>query len=201
MNFCSSRWTIVLWLFPRNSSQMLAPDNTIVVTAGKEEFPFFPEVMDFLSRSSSLLSTQAHNLPLEREMWERVAFWGLRTNRKALVRLQIHTAHNARRLLMLPCSPVWAPLKAPCPEPQNWFPKPSQGQTRRSALSGDALDLLLCKPSPDNQGADSLPQTGWVFFPDWYFKNGLEYKYRKKKSPHITRELFAETNYLNISQV
>lgn len=45
---------------------MLAPDNTTVVTAGEEEFPFFPGVMDFLSQSSSLLSSQALNLPLQR---------------------------------------------------------------------------------------------------------------------------------------
>lgn len=47
---------------------MLAPDNATVVTAGEEEFPFFPGVMDFLSLSPSRLSTQAPNLPLQREM-------------------------------------------------------------------------------------------------------------------------------------
>lgn len=50
---------------------MLAPDNATVVTAGEEEFPFFPAVMDFLSQSSSLLSTQARHLPLQRERCER----------------------------------------------------------------------------------------------------------------------------------
>lgn len=53
---------------------MLAPDNATVVTAGEEEFPFFPAVMDFLSQSSSLLSTQAPNLPLQRERREREWF-------------------------------------------------------------------------------------------------------------------------------
>lgn len=160
MHFCSSQWTTVLWLFPRNSSQMLAPDAT-VVTVGEEEFPFFPGIMDFLSQSSSLLSTQMLNLPLQRDVKES-GFPRLKDKQQTHFQGSKYTLHTMQGgSSSCPTPPVCAPLKPACSEPQNRFPKPSQGQTRCWAPHGDAL--LVCKPSPDNQGTDSLLQTGWFF--------------------------------------
>lgn len=150
MHFSSSGWTIALWLFPRNSSQMLAPDNAAVVPAGEEEFPFFPAVMDFLSQSSSLWALR-HLIYLFRQRCERERLSeGKGQTQNPLVRLKIQSAHKARSFLILPCSPAWAPLTPPCPDP----PK---------ALSSLWRCPAALQTKPRESRAHSFLQTGWVF--------------------------------------
>lgn len=158
--------------------------------------------MDFLSQSSSLLGSQAHNLPLQicAILKTNSGFQSVKKKTEnPFIRLKIHSAHNAGKMLNIqqkipPSSPTYTlfrlgsnhPMLSQGSRPSDLSNWSAQTLTRaRQAVQLPTDSLLVCKPRPDNQGADSSPL--FFFVPDWYFKYGLEYKYRRKIPTHHKR--------------
>lgn len=145
---------------------MLAPDAT-VVTAGEEEFPFLPGIMDFLSQSSNLLSTQMPNLPLQRDVKES-GFPRLKDKQKTHFqgsKYTLHTMQGVPHPALFPLSGLHS--NQPAQSHRTGSPNPPKADKMLSSLWRCPAGL---QTKPRQSGSRFLASDRVGFLPDWYFK-------------------------------